>query len=396
MSIRVRSQRRQRTKRQFLEVPIFYYRQLATTGIKQGKGLMSTRVEVGQLERLIPINSLGPDNLREIANKTDIQTVAGGRYLFKKGDVDKKHIYLLSGKIELLDDKEQVKIIEGGKESALHPVAHILPRKVSARAMDTCSFISLDSNLLDIMMTWNQTGTYHVEVLDEESDGVSSGEDDWMTQLLHTKAFHKVPPANIQAIFMRMQQVECKAGDVIIQQGEEGEHFYIIKSGRALVTRATPSNPKGIKLAELGPGDSFGEEALISESRRNATITMLCKSNLVRLAKSDFISLLNEPLQNHIDFDSALARVKTGEAEWLDVRLPSEFKISHIKGSNNSPLISMRLKIKTLDKKKQHILCCDTGRRSSAAAYVLGEHGIDCIVLENGIQAVPEEYIESL
>jgi rhodanese-related sulfurtransferase len=192
-----------------------------------------------------------------------------------------------------------------------------------------------------------------------------------------------------------VQQIECKAGDVVIRQGEDGEHFYIIKSGRALVTRATPSNPKGIKLAELGPGDSFGEEALISESKRNATITMLCKSNLVRLAKSDFISLLNEPMQNHIDFDSALAKVNAGAAEWLDVRLPSEFKLSHIKGSSNSPLISMRLKIKTLDKNKLYILCCDTSRRSSAAAYVLGEHGIDCIVLENGIQAVPEEHIES-
>jgi CRP-like cAMP-binding protein len=355
---------------------------------------MGTRVEVSQLEQLIPINSLSPDNLREIANKTDVQAVAGGRFLFKKGDTDEKHFYLLSGKVELLDDKQQIKIIEGGTESARQALAHARPRKLSARAISNCSYISLDSNLLDIMMTWNQTGTYHVEVLDEDSDS-PSGDDDWMTQLLHTKAFHKVPPANIQAIFMRVQQIECKAGDVVIRQGEDGEHFYIIKSGRALVTRATPSNPKGIKLAELGPGDSFGEEALISESKRNATITMLCKSNLVRLAKSDFISLLNEPMQNHIDFDSALAKVNAGAAEWLDVRLPSEFKLSHIKGSSNSPLISMRLKIKTLDKNKLYILCCDTGRRSSAAAYVLGEHGIDCIVLENGIQAVPEEHIES-
>lgn len=353
---------------------------------------MSTRVSADQLKQLIPINSLSPDNLREIATKTDIQTITAGRYLFKKGDTEKKHVYLLSGKIELLDEQQRIKTIESGQENAQHPLAHNHPRKLSARAISECSYISLDSNLLDIMMTWNQTGTYHVEVLDEE-DGDYSGEDDWMTQLLHTKAFHKVPPANIQAIFMRMQQVEYKAGDVVIKQGEEGEYFYIIKSGRALVTRATPSNPKGIKLAELGAGDSFGEEALISESKRNATITMLCKSNLVRLSKNDFISLLNEPLQNHISFDDALAQVTSGQAEWLDVRLPSEFKQNHIKGATNSPLISMRLKIKTLDKKKKYILCCDTGRRSSAAAYILGEHGIDCIVLNDGIGSVPEEHM---
>ena len=127
---------------------------------------MSTRVAADQLKQLIPINSLSPDNLREIANKTDIQTTGTGRYLFKKGDSDKKHVYLLSGKVELLDEQKQIKIIETGQENAQHPLAHNHPRKLSARAMSECSYISLDSNLLDIMMTWNQTGTYHVEVLD--------------------------------------------------------------------------------------------------------------------------------------------------------------------------------------------------------------------------------------
>ena len=42
-----------------------------------------------------------------------------------------------------------------------------------------------------------------------------SGGEDWMTMLLQTKAFHKIPPANIQAIFMRMQQINYKAGALL-------------------------------------------------------------------------------------------------------------------------------------------------------------------------------------
>lgn len=353
---------------------------------------MSTLVDTNQLKSLIPINSLSPDNLREISAKTKVQTVTAGRYLFKKGDADKQNIYLLKGTIELLNDKEKLKTIRSDSKEASEPLAHSQPRKLSARAVEDCEYIAVDSNLLDIMMTWSQTGTYHVEVV--ESDG-EDDDDDWMTQLLHTKAFHKVPPANIQAIFMRMQSVEHKAGDVVITQGEEGEYFYVIKSGRALVTRSTPSNPKGIKLAELGPGDSFGEEALISDTKRNATITMLCKSTLVRLSKSDFISLLNEPIQSHLNFNDATSKVSSGDAEWLDVRLPSEHKLSHIKGSENMPLISMRLKLKTLDTGKTYILYCDTGRRSSAAAYILSEQGFECLVLQDGIHGVPEEHLES-
>lgn len=346
---------------------------------------MSTNVDKSVLQTLVPINSLNPDNLLELANKTIIESVAAGRFIFKKGDTDKQHVYLLSGSVDMMQEKELVKTVTMKSPEARQPLAHAQPRPLSARAREDSTFIRVDSNLLDLMMTWAQTGTYHVEELGDENDS----DDDWMTQLLQTKAFHKVPPANIQAIFMRMEQVSHNSGDIVIKQDDDGDYFYIIKSGRALVTRASPANPKGIKLAELGPGDSFGEEALISESKRNATITMLTKGTLVRLSKKDFISLLNEPLQDWVEYAQAKAKVESG-AQWLDVRLPSEFKMSHIKGAVNLPLISMRLKVKSMDPQKKYILCCDTGRRSSAAAYILGENGINPSVLKNGLTSVPD------
>ena len=64
--------------------------------------------------------------------------------------------------------------------------------------------------MLDMMLTWDQTGSYEVtELRGVNEEGPSS--DDWMTTLLQTKAFHKIPPANIQAIFMRMQRVDYQA-----------------------------------------------------------------------------------------------------------------------------------------------------------------------------------------
>ena len=350
---------------------------------------MSATVDIRELSSLNPINSLNPDNLQELAKKTPIETVASGRYLFKKGDTDKKHVYLLSGRVELLNDKEKIKSVSAGTPEALHPLGHTQPRQFSARATEDCTYIMVDSNLLDIMMTWDQTGTYQVEELGDEDD-----EDDWMTQLLQTSAFHKVPPANIQAIFMRMEQVQFKVGEQVIKQGDTGDYFYIIKNGRALVTRSTPANPKGVKLAELGSGDSFGEEALISESKRNATITMLTSGTMVRLSKKDFISLLNEPIQDWVSYDEGKSKVAQG-AQWLDVRLPSEFKVEHIKGATNQPLISLRLKLKSLDASAEYVLYCDTGRRSSAAAFLLSENGIKCSVLKDGIASTPEDSREA-
>ena len=156
----------------------------------------------------------------------------------------------------------------------------------------------IDSDLLDVLLTWDQTGQY--EVAELRGDGLDvTG--DWMTTLLQTKAFHRIPPANIQAIFMRMQRINYRAGDIVIKQGTEGDYFYVVVAGKCVVTRETPLNKEGIKLAELGPGDSFGEEALIAEAKRNATVTMSTDGTLMRLGKNDFQTLLNEPLLQWVD-----------------------------------------------------------------------------------------------
>ena len=207
-----------------------------------------------------------------------------------------------------------------------------------------------------------------------------------MTVLLGTKAFHKIPPANIQAIFMRMQQINYKSGDIVLKQGAEGDYFYVLTSGKCLVTRETPLNKDGIKLADLVVGETFGEEALISDAKRNATVTMTTDGSVMRLGKDDFKRLLNEPMLDWVEMPQAEEIIKNG-GTWLDVRLPSEFENQHLDGAINIPLYFIRLKINTLDENMDYVLCCDTGRRSSAGAYILSERGYKAHVLKDGIHA---------
>ena len=202
--------------------------------------------------------------------------------------------------------------------------------------------------------------------------------------LLQTKAFHKIPPANIQAIFMRMQQINYRSGEVILKQGSEGDFFYVLIRGKALVTRETPLSKEGIKLAELKVGDTFGEEALISDAKRNATVTMQSDGAIMRLGKDDFRKLLNEPMLDWVTKAEAEDVIRDG-GQWLDVRLPSEFENQHLDGAINIPLYFIRLKINTLKRDMQYVVCCDTGRRSSAGAYILSERGYKAYVLRDGI-----------
>ena len=350
---------------------------------------MSLEIDPKQIKSFSPINSLNPENAQELIKKISATAVPAGHYVFKKGDTDKVHVYVLSGEIELLQDKKVVKSIKAGSPEGLQPIAHGFPRPLSARAKADAIVTKINSDMLDIMLTWDQTGSYTVEGVDDEDD-----ETDWMTRILQTRAFHRIPPANIQAMFMRMESVSFKAGEKVIEQDAEGDYFYIIKEGRCLVTRATPANPNGVKLATLSVGDSFGEEALISDSKRNATITMLTEGHLMRLNKEDFNSLLNEPLLNWVDYEEGKKLIADG-AVWFDVRLPTEHKAKHIKGSINIPLIFLRMKANSLDASKKYVIYCDTGRRSSAASFLLNEKDIETFVLRDGVDAAASNDLAS-
>ncbi len=339
------------------------------------------QVSTEMLRGFSPLDGLKRDNLAALARKVQIREMSPGQLLFKEGDTEKRTLYVVSGTLELVDQAKVVGTVEGGTEMARNPIAPVYPRRVSARARDRVQFISIDSDLLDVMLTWDQTGTYEVSELAGRSD---QSNEDWMTMLLQTKAFHKIPPANIQAIFMRMQQINYSTGDVILKQGSEGDYFYVLIRGSALVTRETPLSKEGIKLAALQVGDTFGEEALISDAKRNATVTMQTDGAVMRLGKDDFKKLLNEPMLDWVSKDEADELIRAG-AQWLDVRLPSEFENQHLDGALNIPLYFIRLKISTLDDSKQYIVCCDTGRRSSAGAYILSERGYTAYVLKGGI-----------
>lgn len=350
----------------------------------------SKPLELGLLRSFSPLDGLKSENLHALARKTALHSLSAGRLLFKEGDTDKRTYYVVSGVLELLHESRSVLVIRGGTPEARNPVAPGNPRRYAARVVsDRMDYVAMDSEMLDMMLTWDQTGSYEVNELRGVGE-VGPSSDDWMTNLLQTKAFHKIPPANIQAIFMRMQRVDYRTGEIVIKQGDEGDYFYVVVKGRCAVTRETPLNRDGIKLAELGIGDTFGEEALISDAKRNASVAMTTEGTLMRLAKQDFRTLLNEPMLEWVDMDEARTLI-AGGAKWLDVRLPSEFENYRLEGALNMPLYFIRLKLKTLERDTHYVVCCDTGRRSSAGCYILSERGFRASVLKGGLTAYQEK-----
>lgn len=338
-------------------------------------------VDKSILKTLVPPNALNAENFQELAGKAFVEELAPGKTIFKVGEVDRKTTYLLEGEVTLSDESGASSSIRGGTDAAKHPLANMQPRKQAARTKTPCKITRFDSDLMDILLTWDQLSGIEVNEIqtgeDEDDDG------DWMTRILQSQAFLQIPPANIQAMFMRMQEVPMTAGSVILKQGDDGDFYYIIKHGKVKVTRASKTGAE-LTLATLKDGDAFGEEALLSEAKRNATITMDSDGTLMRLSKEDFNALLKEPMLSWLTLEEANELVAKG-AKLLDVRLESEHSNNGLEGSLNIPLFMLRMKTDSLDPETQYIVYCDTGRRSSAAAFLLSERGFESYALQGGL-----------
>jgi CRP-like cAMP-binding protein len=342
-------------------------------------------IDEHQLKTLVPLNGLTSDMIRELVEKSRTDTITTGRYAFKQGITDNESVYLVAGEVDLLDEAgESVKRIKAGTEEATHPLAPGQPRPLSARVISDATLIRIDRDLLDLMLSWDTTARRSIDVMEVEGEDEGQA-DDWMSSMLRTKSLHNIPPANIQKMFISMEEIAYRQSDVVIKQGDEGDYFYVIAQGKCVVLRESPAKPEGVPVATLSTGATFGEEALISNAKRSSTIKMLTDGTLMRLSKENFVDLLKEPLLQTVTFEEAKQKA-VHHAKIIDVRMPAEFSKWNIKGSINIPLYALRNKIDELDHSLEYIVVCDTGGRSSSAAYILHERGINAFVLKDGLQ----------
>ncbi|MGR9013073.1 MAG: cyclic nucleotide-binding domain-containing protein [Gammaproteobacteria bacterium] len=221
--------------------------------------------------------------------------------------------------------------------------------------------------------------------------------DDWMSALLRSPIFQRLPPTNLQKIIMSLEAVHFNKGEVIIEQGSQGDYYYLIKNGHCELTRKPTPNAKEIKLARLASGDTFGEDALLSDAPRNVTITALTSISLLRLNKPQFVSLIKEPSLTFVNQAEMQKAVRQG-ATILDVRTPDDYNIHHIEGSINEPFFSLRMQLKTLNREKPIIVVCDDGKTSEAAVFLLLRNKINAMLLKGGLASLnpePEQDISS-
>ncbi len=334
------------------------------------------QIDDALLQNLIPLGDFSRPALEQLLRNAKEHILPAGHTLFERGDAARTTIYLLEGDIALTSPLSAEERVRADTETARYPLAHHLPRTVTARALTRVRLLIINADISDLL---NHAAPENAEAADR-SGGV------WKTRWLQSPLFRHMPHANIEVLLRRMEEIQTQAGQVIIHQDGIADCYYVIKKGRCSVSRRPAPRARDVKLAELREGQGFGEEALITDATRNASITMIEDGTLLRLSKEDFIDLLANPLLRHMPFEEAMARPNT---VLVDVRSQEEFETDGLIGSLNMPMPVLRLKANRFDPRQSYVVYSNTGNFSTAAAFLLLQQGLDAYVLKGGLNSVP-------
>jgi CRP-like cAMP-binding protein len=110
--------------------------------------------------------------------------------------------------------------------------------------------------------------------------------DAYIEHLTQVPLFSACSKDELRKLSKRTTDIPIAEGHVLVKEGDRGLEFFVIVSGRARVSR------RGRKVGELGPGDFFGELALLIDSERNATVTALTPMEAIVLSRREFEAAL--------------------------------------------------------------------------------------------------------
>ena len=321
-----------------------------------------------QLGQLSPFQLLNHASLEQACESAEIIERPKDTVIFRRREPRSQATWLLSGSLDLVDENFETTAIDHQHTKMIDSNASF---RATAIATSDCQLLVMPQDTLDLIITVDHAA----EDQREESD-----EEDWMTRLLSSRLFEFVPPANIQTLFKKFTPVNYGKGDVVIKQGDDGDFFYVVKHGRASIDRMHNDGNKHLKV--IGPGDFFGEDALISDKKRNATITMLGSGELMRLGKDEFNELLVKPASEYVTLEEVQAVIDGGEQriKLIDVRHPSEIEMT-VEGARNIPLQLLRQKTEELDPETVYVVATP-GRRAELGALVLTQAGFDSYILK--------------
>lgn len=343
------------------------------------------RAKLGRLRACChPFSALSELRVQEALDSLRVIDLGPGESMTVRSHAGTEYLYVVEGEVDVVVDGGAAvrcgPTVEGSRPITLEPGAPAVTLSAAASAV----LARAEGDVLDYLVSWDTLGTG----LGTETDDVQSK----VAAVRRSLAFRRLPLECVEEAFRRMRPVPVSTGQEVVREGEPGDAFYVIEKGRAEVWRTGIYDDAPRKVDEMGPGEAFGEEALVLKGSRSATVRMIEDGVVLRMDKADFDELIGQHMIERLDPPVARACLDAGYLP-LDVRYEEEYEEGHLPGARLIPLPDLRHRFTELDPLRRYLVYCKGGGRSAVATLLLRQRNFNAVSLGSGLREWPYELV---
>ena len=239
------------------------------------------RVEAAELIDALPIFEDVPvEVLNELAGRVRLRTLATNQPVFRQGDRPTAFYVVRNGVLEVLEEdtdtgeEHQIRTLVRGESFGELGLLMDSPRAATIRAVDEAEVFEIDQGTFDRLLA----DTIHVPDFEPTLQQLA--------ELRQQPCFAHLGTEQLVELRRRGEWMVVGAGRSVVQQGEEGDSFYAVASGRFDVVT------DGELKQTIGPGAYFGEIALLLDVPRTASVVARTPARIFRLDRDGFDHLL--------------------------------------------------------------------------------------------------------
>ncbi len=230
------------------------------------------------LHRIPEFAELSRTELAALAQQSVVVCVPAKRVLIGPGHAVRDHLYLLKGSLTVAPPVRRL------RSSRFGEVTHFFPGATSARTLTACQIVRIGRQLYEF-------------ACQRDTRGGAVGDADaapWLRRFLSSHMMKQLSGSAWQQVVRSFSSEVYAAGQEVIAAGSAGTCCYVVEAGHAVVHR------RGATLCHLNPGDFFGEDALLLDAPRNASVTALSLLKVQKIQSAVFRDVLVDSLIEYV------------------------------------------------------------------------------------------------
>jgi CRP-like cAMP-binding protein len=334
------------------------------------------------LRKYAYFSSLSDNAIETIAEKLSTVNFPAGAEIVKEGEVGGSFYFVKQGCLEVTKktptgQEAKISVLNSGEGFGEMALLTCSVRSSSVHAITDVTLYALSKSDFENIVLLESA--FKNELLKDVDDHMQ------YNRIKTLQPFKLLEPEKMYAVMQKMTEKTYKPGENIIVQGEKGDNYYIIKSGRVAVLKKKKVGEGSEQVAELCDGEAFGEEALIRDDPRNATCQAMEETTVIVLNKKDFNQIVKAAFLDNIFPEEIPLETYLDEYMIIDARIPAEYEEEHIWGAVNIPVEILRQKCAEFDRTKKYITYCLNDSRGMVAAFLLKNRGFNAQCLRGGV-----------